>query len=193
MNPKIELFNDTGSSEEERTLLVAIKDLSRFKPNLQLDHYEGNFISALKNKMGNPNNIDLDRFINLAYTKEQFSYATQKIVLLNEPLYQNDRLMDGLTRQRTPQFNCHSYQQTIILSNARNLSQDEFYAVCSHELGHAYGATNRRHDITSDDKRHCTINKCVMRYPAFNNLTSLRRKQGLSVYCPKCEDGIKNF
>ena len=114
-------------------------------------------------------------------------------MLLNEPLYHNGELKDGLTHQRTPQFGMPHYQQTIILSNARNLSQDEFYSVCSHELGHAYGATNRTSNITHDGERHCTIDTCVMGYPAFNNHTSNRLKKGIPLYCPTCQEGIKRF
>ena len=194
MTPRIDVFDGTGGSEKYEILLDAIRHLETYKPGTKFSSHPDSpkFIEELKSRSKRVGDgYDLVSLINTAFKHKYFRMPTQKIILIDEPGYQGDNSMRGMTGGFD--FDSNGVLKGAIAISTSGLSDDFLYSVSCHELGHIYGATHRDEGITSNGGRHCVDRLCAMNELSLNEETPTRRVNKLPMYCGVCQDGIRNF
>lgn len=205
MKNRLDIFNGSESRAHYNVLRESINHLGRFKPDLLVrDCRRGkDFVDRLiERSFERHGYLDPVTSMNDANQQKLFKRSSsQKVLLVDKPLYHNGMLYLGMKGGVGFDEN-GDYRVSMIVSTVSNKVLDRFYALCCHELGHIYGATTYSNQVPryektrlEDDRQsvHCNVVNCVMNQPAYNEETRYKRLNGKDMYCRRCRENIRNF
>lgn len=186
MTSRIDIFDGVGREETYEALRQAIAQINRYKHGIEVRNSKKpqEFVRELLSRVDHSRGrYNVEQMMDVTFRNRYFKEPSKKIILLDESLENNEGMTEfGLSGG-------WEGRETAIIS-PRNLTLEQFYAVCCHELGHMYKATHRNHRITQNDGRHCVDKSCAMHIPAFNEKTYEKMIKNLEMYCKDCQQGI---